>query len=267
MAEYLRLYVALCRMWAKAALQYPVSLALLSVGQLLITGLEFAAVLLLFAHTSSLGGFSLPEIALLYGATGTSFAIVEGTMGVVDWLGQRIRLGIFDVMLVRPAPALLQLAAEGFNPRRFGALAQAGAVLGWALSTVDVDWTLARVLMVVVMVVSGIGIYAGIFVLGAAFQFLAFDAAELQSSVTHGGRFLTGYPMSIYGRDAVRALTFVVPMAFINWQPALYVLGRPDPTGLPHFLRFCAPLVAAVLIALAMFAWRGGLRRYRSTGS
>jgi ABC-2 type transport system permease protein len=254
-------------MWGKAALQYPVSLVLMSIGQLLITGLEFAAVLVLFAHTTSLGGFSLSEIAVLYGTTGTSFALVEGTIGVVDWLGQRIRTGVFDVMLIRPAPALLQLGAEGFSPRRFGALLQAAGVLVWALSTVDTQWTVGRALMVAVMLVSGIGIYAGIFILGAAFQFLAVDAMELQSSVTHGGRFLTQYPMSIYGRDAVLGLTFVVPMAFINWQPALYVFGRADPTGLPHFLRFCAPAVAAALLAIAMLAWRGGLRRYRSTGS
>jgi len=265
--EGLRLYVALCRMWTKAAWQYPTSLLLLSVGQLFITGLEFAAVLLLFAHTSSLGGFGLPEIALLYGATGTSFALVEGTIGVVDWLGTRIRTGAFDVMLIRPAPALLQLAAEGFSPRRFAAVVQAVGVLGYGLAAVDVDWTVPRVLMVPVMVLGGVGIFAAIFLFGSAFMFLAHDATELQASVTHGGRFLTQYPMSIYGRDALRALTFVVPMAFINWHPALYILGRPDPTGLPRFLSFCAPAVAAALLFLAYRTWRAGLRRYRSTGS
>jgi ABC-2 type transport system permease protein len=265
--EWLRLYWALCRMWSKAAWQYPVSLVLLSVGQLAVTGLEFLAILILFGHTTTLAGFALPEIALLYGATGTSFALVEATVGSVDWLGQRIRTGTFDVMLVRPAPALLQLAAEGFSPRRFAAVLQSAAVLAYGLSTVDTQWTVGRVLMVPVMLLGGIGIFVAIFVLGAAFLFIATDATELQSSVTHGGRFLTQYPMSIYGRDVARALTFAVPMAFINWQPALYILDRPDPTGLPSVLRFCSPLVAAALLGLAYLAWRGGLRRYRSTGS
>lgn len=267
MAEWLRLYCALCRMWTKAAWQYPVSVVLLSIGQVAVTGLEFVAVLILFGHTTALAGFDLPAIALLYGASGTAFALVEATVGMVDWLGQRIRTGTFDVMLVRPAPALLQLSAEGFNPRRFAAVLQAAAVLAYGLSTVDTQWTVGRVVMVPVMLLGGIGIFAAIFVLAASFQFLATDATELQSSVTHGGRFLTQYPLSIYGHDAARALTFVVPMAFINWQPALYILGRPDPTGLPAVLRFCSPLVAAGLLVLAYLGWRGGLRRYRSTGS
>jgi ABC-2 type transport system permease protein len=266
-AEWVRAYLALCRMWRKAAWQYPASLVMLSIGQIAVTGLEFAAVLIVFGHTRALAGFSLPEMAFLYGTAGTSFAVVEGTIGVVDYLGQRIRTGTFDVMLIRPVPALVQLAAEGFSPRRFAAVLQAAGVLGYALSTVDVTWTAGRVAMVPVMLLSGMGIFAAIFVLGAAFQFVANDAVELQSAFTHGGRFLTQYPMSIYGREAVRALTFLLPMAFINWQPALYVLGRPDPTGLPSFLRYCSPLVALLLLALAGLAWRVGLRRYRSTGS
>ena len=131
----------------------------------------------------------------------------------------------------------------------------------------DLPATLAFQAAWAVLLLSGMGIFAAIFVLGAAFQFIANDAVELQSSFTHGGRLLTQYPMSIYGREAVRALTFLLPMAFINWQPALYVLGRPDPTGQPSFLRFCSPLVALALLAAAGLAWRAGLRRYRSTGS
>jgi ABC-2 type transport system permease protein len=33
------------------------------------------------------------------------------------------------------------------------------------------------------------------------------------------------------------------------------------------FFRFASPLVAAALSVLAALAWRGGLRRYQSTGS
>jgi viologen exporter family transport system permease protein len=264
---YLGAYLVLCRMWAKAAWQYPASLVMLSLGHVVVTGLEFGAVLVVFAHTTELAGFSLPEMAFLYGTTGVSFAVVEAAIGVVDNLGQRIRTGTFDVMLVRPVPALVQLAAEGFNPRRLAAVLQAAAVLGYGLATVDTRWTAGRVAMVPVMLLAGMGIFAAVFVLGAAFQFLANDAVELQAAFTHGGRFLTQYPISLYGREAARALTFVLPMAFINWQPALYVLDRADPTGLPSFLRFCSPLVAALLLGLAGLAWRAGLRGYRSTGS
>jgi ABC-2 type transport system permease protein len=62
-------------------------------------------------------------------------------------------------------------------------------------------------------------------------------------------------------------LTFVVPIAFINWYPSLHILGRPDPLGYPDWTQWLSPLVAAVLVALAALVWRSGVRSYRSTGS
>jgi ABC-2 type transport system permease protein len=71
----------------------------------------------------------------------------------------------------------------------------------------------------------------------------------------------------VFARDFVIGVTFVVPLAFVNWLPALYVLGRPYPIGLPWWLAFTPPLVAAGSCVLAGLAWRAGVRSYRSTGS
>ncbi len=59
----------------------------------------------------------------------------------------------------------------------------------------------------------------------------------------------------------------MVPLAFVNWYPVLYVLGESDPFGLPDWVRLASPVVALVMAVLAAWAWRAGLRRYRSTGS
>jgi ABC-2 type transport system permease protein len=75
------------------------------------------------------------------------------------------------------------------------------------------------------------------------------------------------YPPGIFARDLVRGVTFVVPLAFVNWLPALHVLGRPDPLGLPGWLDFASPAVALLCCLPAAAAWRAGLRAYRSTGS
>ena len=63
-------------------------------------------------------------------------------------------------------------------------------------------------------------------------------------------------------------MTFVVPIAFVNWYPSLYVLGREDPFGLPGLdSSSLSPLVAAAMVAVTMLVWRTGVRHYRSTGS
>ena len=103
---------------------------------------------------------------------------------------------------------------------------------------------------------------------GAAFQFWAQDAAEVQNSFTYGGTTLLQYPPTVFAKELVRGVTFVVPLAFVNWLPALYVLGRPYPLGLPGWVGLRrARWWRRLLRALAGLAWRAGLRSYRSTGS
>ena len=93
------------------------------------------------------------------------------------------------------------------------------------------------------------------------------DASEVANAFTYGGNTLAQFPLTIYPAQLVKALTFLVPIAFVNWYPSLYVLGRPDPFGLPDALQFAAPVAAVVLGLLAALGWRTGVRRYRSTGS
>jgi viologen exporter family transport system permease protein len=187
--------------------------------------------------------------------------------GSIERIGQRIRTGELDVWLIRPVPALLQAAADNFALRRIGKPLQAGFVLVLGLRALDLDWTVAKGTVLVLSVVTGSVIFGAIFVLGAAFQFVSIDAAEVANSFTYGGQQLTQYPLPVFGREIVRAVTFVVPLAFVNYYPVLFVLGKPAPLGLPSWIGLLAPVVAVAMTTLASLAWRGGLRRYRSTGS
>jgi len=148
-----------------------------------------------------------------------------------------------------------------------GRITQGALVLGWALLRVDVRWTPVNVLMVPMMLLSGAALFGAVFVAGGAFQFWANDASQAQNSVTYGGNTMLQYPPTVFSRELVRGVTFVVPLAFVNWLPALHVLGEPDPLGLPAWVDFASPVVAAICCALAGLAWRAGLRSYRSTGS
>ena len=64
-----------------------------------------------------------------------------------------------------------------------------------------------------------------------------------------------------------RFFTFVVPLAFVNYEPALYLLGRPDPLGLPDGVRVLSPAAALAMAVLARVGWQQGVRHYQSTGS
>ncbi|MEV8014917.1 ABC transporter permease [Streptomyces sp. NPDC086554] len=254
-------------MWIRSLMAYRLSFAMTALGNFAVTAFDFVAILLMFSQVDRLGGYSLAEIAFLYGVSCTAFGFADLAMGSMDRLGRRVRDGTLDTLLVRPAPMIAQVAADRFGLHRIGRVTQGALVLGYALVVLDVGWTPLKVLMVPLMLVCGAVIFGSVFVAGGAFQFVAQDASQVQNAFTYGGTTLLQYPPTVFAKDLVRGVTFVLPLAFVNWLPALYVLGRPYPLDLPTWVAFAPPLVAAACIALAGLAWRAGLRSYRSTGS
>ncbi|MFC9326331.1 ABC transporter permease [Kitasatospora sp. NPDC057015] len=254
-------------MWTRAMMSYRASFVLMLGANIMITSLDFVVVVLMFQHTDRLGGWSLPELGFLYGTSGFALGMANLFVGSVDALGARIRAGTLDVMLVRPAPALAQLCAERFSLRRLGRPLQACAVLVWSLSALDVAWTWDRALLVPVLLLCGTVIFAAVFIGGATLQFWWGEAKELQNSLTYGGATLLHYPPTIFARELVAGVVFGVPLAFVNWLPALRILDRPDPLGLPVAFQYASPLAAVLCVCAAGLLWRSGLRAYRGTGS
>jgi ABC-2 type transport system permease protein len=246
---------------------YRASFVMTAAGNFAATALDFVTIVLMFSHVEALGGFTLSEVAFLYGTASTSFGLADLLMGSMDRLGERVRDGTFDTLMLRPVPVLAQVAADRFALRRLGRIVQGLLVLGWSLPRAGVDWTAANVALLPVTLLVGAAIFGAVFVAGGAFQFWAGDAAQLQNSVTYGGATLLQYPPGLFSRDLVRGVTFVVPLAFVNWLPALHMMGRPDPLGLPGWVDFAGAPVAVVCCALSGLVWRAGIRSYRSTGS
>ncbi|SOE13459.1 ABC-2 type transport system permease protein [Streptomyces sp. 2323.1] len=266
-AQGLSAYGLIVRMWVRSSLAYRTSFVLMACGNFAANALDFVAIMLMFSQIDALGGFSLPEVAFLYGTSGVALGLADLALGSIEGLGRRVRDGTLDTLLLRPAPVFAQMAADRFALRRLGRITQALLVLGWSLPRIEVDWTVGRVLLVPLMAVCGTAIFAAVYTAGAAFQFWAQDAAEVQNSFTYGGNAMLQYPPTVFAKELVRGVTFLVPLAFVNWLPALRLLGHPDPLGLPGWVDFLGPVVAALMCTGAGLVWRMGLRAYRSTGS
>lgn len=247
--------------------QYRVSFVLDFFSAFAATFTDFLVILVLFSHLHQLAGWTLPEIALLYGASGISFAFADLMVGHLDVFGQRIRTGTFDVLLVRPHGSLFQVIASEIALRRLARAGQGFAVLAVALSRLPIHWTPARAAMLGLMLVSGTGIFVGVWVAGGAVAFWTTEIPEVINSFTYGGNLLTQYPIEIFATWLRRLLAFVVPLAFVAYYPSLLILDKPDPVLGRPWLGLFAPLVAVLTLAAGRGLWAAGVRRYRSTGS
>ena len=260
-------YGALVRSRVAAQASYRTSFALDLAAQVLLVLVEFAEVYIVFHQVDSLGGFDFGEVALMYGLAVTGFGLADLAVGHVDRLPYYVRTGTFDAFLLRPLSALGQLVTSDFSLRRLGRVGSSIVVLVLALSAVDVDWTPARALLLVVTPLAGAAIFSAVFVATSAIGFYVVEGTEFANAFTYGGNYLSSFPFTVFGTAIRRFFTFVVPAAFVAYLPTLALLGRPDPTGLPTWLSWCAVPVAVLASAAAGLTWRAGLRHYVGAGS
>lgn len=253
----------------RSELQYRASFGLFLASQFLVTLLDFVEIAVIFGRVDSLAGWSLGEVAFLYGTTCVPFALADLLVSQVEEVHRRIRSGTFDILLVRPLSPLVQLLADDFALRRLGKVAQAAAVLVIASGLLGLDWTAARLALLAITIASATVIFSALFVLGACIQFFTIDAGQFANAFTYGGNSASQFPLTVYAPWLRRFLVFVVPVAFVNYLPAVALLGKPasDRFGLPAALSYASPAVALAMALIATMAWRASVNRYRSTGS
>jgi len=267
MNYYLRLYLRLIGAQARSEMQYRASFIAEFLGNLLVTGLDFAMLVILLNRFQAVGGWTLAEVGFLYGGSAVSFSLAELLVGLYDDFDQMVVRGEFDRVLLRPLPVTFQMLTGAFPLRRFGRLTQGGAALVFALSLLRPHWGVDHWLFLGVMIAGGMVFFMAIFILGATSAFWSPQTNEVANIFTYGGQFMTSYPMHIYDAWLRSIFTFLVPMAFVTYYPALYLLGKPDPFGLPAWASFLSPVMALVALRLSLAAWHRGVRRYQSTGN
>ena len=260
-------YRALVRSRVAAQASYRASFALDTVTQMFVVIVEFVEIYVIFHQVDSLGGFSFAEVALMYGLATAAFGIADLVVGHIDRLPFYVRTGQFDAFLLRPLSALGQLLTSDFSLRRLGRVATGLVAFAIALTLVDIDWTPARVALLVTSPIAGAVVFSSVFVATSAIGFWLVEGMEFANAFTYGGNYLSSFPFNIFGTAMRRLFTFVIPAAFVAYLPTLALLGREDPAGLPGWLSWCAVPAAMLSAAVAGLVWRTGLRQYVGAGS
>jgi ABC-2 type transport system permease protein len=263
----LRAYAALLGGQWRSVLSYRASFVVEMITNIGGTALDVLTVLVMFRTAKIVGGFTLPEAVLMVSLSSSAFVLADFTVGNIDRLKTYVRAGTMDAVLVRPLSAMAQLLLMDLPLRKALRLALGFATLGVALHVNHISWTLPRVLLLIGAPLFGAVFFGAIFVLSASLAFWWVDSGEIGSAFTYGGRDFTAYPVSVYGGWFRTVFAYGLGFGFVAYQPALALLGRADPLGLPDWAGYVSPLVALVAAGLAAIMWRAGIRHYRSTGS
>lgn len=266
LVDSLVLYGRYLALSLRSQLQYRAALVMQIIGQLLVTGIEFLAIWALFARFGSLGGWTMPEIGLMYGMVDVSFAVADAMGRGFDAFGTMVKNGDFDRVLLRPRSTALQLLGQELTLKRVGRLAQGLVVLAWA-GHVAVDWSVGRALLLIFALAGAACLFLGIEVLEATTAFWTVESLEVWNAFSYGGNYAAQYPMSIYRTWFRRFFTAVIPLSCVIYLPAVEILGRSDPGGLSPVLHALGPGAGVAFLLVSLSLWRLGVRHYTSTGS
>ncbi len=258
----MKLYFKYLTISIKSKMQHRASFVMTALGQFLTSFTGFLGVYYMFSRFHSVNGFEFSEVLLCFSVVLMAFSLSECFFRGFDTFPNLVRSGVFDRILVRPRGIFFQVLASNMEFSRVGRLAQAVLMFAYALAASGIVWTADKVFTLVFMIVGGVAVGAGLYILYAGISFFTIDSLEIMNIFTHGTSEFGKYPLSIYGDGVLKFFTYVIPVALYQYYPFLYISGRSA-----NVLYALLPLVSVVFVAPCCLFFRYALKRYTSTGS
>ena len=265
-----KLYLRYVGISIRSQMQYRGSFLMLAFGNFAITFIEIIGIWALFSRFHSLGTWHFADVALFYGmihvAFGLSEAVARGFDDVV--FSNMIKSGRFDRVLLRPRSTAFQIAAQEIQVMRIGRLSQGLLVLLWAANTLELQWTVGKIVLLLFAVFGGACLFYGLFAIHATMVFWSTEALEVMNIFTYGGTETAQYPITIYRSWFRKIFTFIVPLACVTYFPAVAILEKEDVAmNSALWFQWSAPIIGVVFMYVSLRIWNFGVRHYRSTGS
>ncbi|TFE29427.1 ABC transporter permease [Cohnella luojiensis] len=231
------------------------SVILLIAGDLLVPMIT----LLVYRSGASFPGWSMHEALLIQGVFGLAKGIAFPLFfGMVSSTLSLVREGTFDLLLLKPRPALFMTMLNGLDPEDFGRLLSGGVLFGYALSGLPTPTFNGWIHFAALFAASLAVLCAfSLFLSGLLFRWVGSSRVyDIFDSITSFGM----YPGTIYAKSFQQLLTYVIPVGIIAFVPASALLGR---TG---WGTLGAAAAAALFIAAGIAYWHRMLRGYTSAG-
>jgi ABC-2 type transport system permease protein len=250
----------------RSGLQYRTNFLIRVTMGLIYQATGFAFIWVVLSSFEELGGWTLGDIAFLYGLRLLMHALSVLVSGEIRDLDHQIRHGEFDRYLIRPLSPLRQIMSQGVQINAFGDLL-GGVVLFLAAATLTtIAWTPATLLYLVLAILGGALIELALDLMIATLAFRIFNTQSLFFVLDTFFSDFGNYPLHIFGGTMQFLLTFCLPLAFMAYFPSTVLLDRTDELSVPAALAYAAPLFGVVWFVAAMRIFRRELRAYQSSG-
>ena len=257
----MKLYIKTLKMHIKSTLEYKASFIISFISQILVFFSYYFIILSLFSKFGNIKGFTLYEVLLCFSIIQFGYAFCETFARGIDQFDKLIIKGDFDRLLIRPQNILIQVLCYDLDLVKISRLIQAIIVFVIALVNLNIDWTILKVVALSLMVLSSIVIFFGIFLLAASFCFFTIQGLEFRNLFTDGGKHMAQYPIGVFNKGFIIFFTIIIPYAFVNYYPLLYVLGKSN-----NIFYMLSPLIVFIYLIPCFIIFNMGSKRYQSVG-
>jgi ABC-2 type transport system permease protein len=259
---YLSMFFQYIAQYMKTRLQYRSDMVVEVISDLLFQGVNLIFILVVFGHTQFLNGWSRDEIIFIYGFFLVPFAIFGAFFNIWDFNERYIVKGEMDRILTRPIHSLFQIILERMELESLFGVVTGIVVMGYASLHLQLNFEWYDALIFIVMVLGGVFVYAGIFIMLASIGFWSDARTSIMPMMYNIGNY-GRYPVDIYNKLIRFILTWVLPFAFVGVYPAAYFLGKVEWYG----YAFLTPVMGIIFISLAVILWNVGVTKYRGAGN
>lgn len=258
----MRLYYRYFLVQIQSVLAYKLSFLLTTIGQFLVSFNLFLGVYFMLLRFPTIKGYNFKECLLCFSLFLLSYSLAEMFFRGFDSFAQIIGNGEFDRILVRPKSPILQVLGSKIEFTRIGRMVQSVGMFSYAVWQINIEWSMTKIVTLILMIAGGTVLFASLFILYAAFCFFTLEGLEFMNIFTDGAREFGRYPIEVYGKKIVKITTYLIPYALVQYYPFLYLIDRSSNSS-TLFL----PVLAMLFFLPCYGVWKLGLRHYQSTGS
>ncbi len=257
MIRYLRMF----RMFALSELQfeleYRLNFIFVLLEMVLVVGTSVGAVLIMFAHTTNLNGWTLPQMLVLIGV----FYLIQGGNALLfepsfQRLMEHVRLGTLDYHLLKPVNTQFIVSVRHMRVVRIPDVLLGFIVMGVGLAQLGARVGPLDALLFALALLCGLALVYSLLLVLVTLSFWFVRVENLLTifwAFTDAGRF----PVDLYPGWLRFTLSTVVPIGIAVTAPSQAIASKIGPV---EVALLAAGTVVAFTVASAF--WRLGLRNY-----
>jgi ABC-2 type transport system permease protein len=260
--DYVRLYFLIETQYIKARMQYRADFIISSIGMFFSSLATLGIFWILFSSIPDLAGWSFMQLVFIYGFYMIAISPMQILFDHIWNIRFHVQQGTFLKYYFRPLNMMFYYMSEMFDLKGLTQLAAGIVILIYSSIQLDLNWTLARVALLLVTLFSASLVQISITVLAGCAAFWVLDAYPVLGLAWKLREFAP-YPMNIFDGAFRFTFTFIIPLGFVAFYPSQLFLQPEQVSPLVYF----SPLVGVGLFALTYWVWTKGVNSYTGTGS